>query len=490
MNHKPALEDTDLCRWFHEGAGPPARPTAPAMLYQARPVAGDIGFPPTGGRDVRDFAVFLLHAAAEIEHSLLIQYLYAAYSINDENEQLTQDRATLALSWKTTMRVVARQEMAHLVTVQNLLLALKQDVYLNRGSVHGEPDIQPVPFMLEPLSVRSLAKYVTTESPSDTQMTAGTKTAMKPVRRIVKRLSHVEAISRVGILYTALYWLFLPSDTPAKFPKRWIKELIRTYQPGYHLKARDFASIRQYRDKAALPQEWGIYESQSHADSGTPRRAALAAIRWIMEQGEGLAGMQRLPSHFDRFLHIFQQAHALRAHAFQQLVFGVPVNPIAQYRLPRKGATPIKNPVSRMLGELLNLRYQLLLLHTMLSLDSSRRTEDGARRRYSKLALEEMEFVKRIGQILPYFPRGRRTPQLAAGAPFQTQWMPPERDRRMALEKHLLARSVLSLSVLGHEKWDQSNPLLASVSSHILALVPSLLDAIARQDDSMRRLFD
>jgi hypothetical protein len=495
MKPTPALEDPRLCRWFHEGAGPPApgQPTAAAMLFQAKPAAGDIGFPPAGGRDVQDFAVFLLHAAAEIEHSLLIQYLYAAYSLNDENEQLKPDRTTVALSWKNVIRVVARQEMAHLVTVQNLLLALNQDVYLNRGSVHGEPDIQPVPFRLEPLSVESLAKYVATESPSDTQMDAATKRAMKPVRRIVKRLSHVEAISRVGILYTALYWLFLPSDTPGTawaFPRRWIKELMDTYQPGFHLKARDFVSIRQYRDKAALPQEWGIYESQAHADSGSPRRAALSAIRWIMEQGEGLARMQRVPSHFDRFLHIFQQAHAMRSRAFKQLVFNVPVNPIAQSRTPRKGATPIEHPVSRTLGELLNLRYQLLLLDTMLSLDSSRRTEEGARRRYAKWALAEMEFVKKIGQMLPHFPRRRRRPHLAAGAPFQTQWMPPERDRRVALEKRLLARSVLHLSVLRHEKWARSNPLLASVSPVILALVPSLLDAIARQDDNMRRVFD
>jgi len=67
-----------------------------------------------------EFAVFLLHAAAEIEHSLLIQYLYAAYSIDEQSEQ---DVNNFGLSWKTTIRLVAREEMAHLITVQNLLLA-------------------------------------------------------------------------------------------------------------------------------------------------------------------------------------------------------------------------------------------------------------------------------------------------------------------------------------------------------------------------------
>src|SRR5712691_13246780 len=40
----------------------------------------------------RDEAVHLLHAAAEVEHSLLVQYLYAAYSLNPQSADLTPDQ--------------------------------------------------------------------------------------------------------------------------------------------------------------------------------------------------------------------------------------------------------------------------------------------------------------------------------------------------------------------------------------------------------------
>ncbi len=112
----------------------------------------------------RDFAIYLLQAGAEIEHSLLVQYLYAAYSVD---ERAGNDKENIGLLWKTQIRLVAREEMAHLVTVQNLLLSLKTgEVYLNRGSINKNVKNQPLPFQLEPLSERSLGKYVLFDSPA------------------------------------------------------------------------------------------------------------------------------------------------------------------------------------------------------------------------------------------------------------------------------------------------------------------------------------
>ena len=63
----------------------------------------------------RDEVIFLLHTAAEIEHSLLAQYLYSAYSLNNQGKQ--QD-------WREMILQIAREEMAHLLSVQNLLRVL------------------------------------------------------------------------------------------------------------------------------------------------------------------------------------------------------------------------------------------------------------------------------------------------------------------------------------------------------------------------------
>src|SRR5918998_4558616 len=76
-----------------------------------------------------DKAEILLESAAEIEHSLMVQYLYAAYSLKSADEVTDpQQQAALddtsAHSWPQVRLAIAREEMGHLLTVQNLLLLL------------------------------------------------------------------------------------------------------------------------------------------------------------------------------------------------------------------------------------------------------------------------------------------------------------------------------------------------------------------------------
>jgi hypothetical protein len=110
----------------------------------------------------RSQALYLLQAAAELEHSLLIQYLYAAYSIDTNTFPDLQ-------TWQDQLVNIAIQEMDHLLCVQNLLMALKADhLYFDRANFPIPPAKMrpyPFPFRLEPLSITSLAEYVTAESP-------------------------------------------------------------------------------------------------------------------------------------------------------------------------------------------------------------------------------------------------------------------------------------------------------------------------------------
>ena len=55
-------------------------------------------------------AIWLLHAAAEVEHQFIIQYLYALYCGAPDD----------------TLMTIAQEEMGHLVTVQNLLLTVRK----------------------------------------------------------------------------------------------------------------------------------------------------------------------------------------------------------------------------------------------------------------------------------------------------------------------------------------------------------------------------
>ena len=92
----------------------------------------------------RDEAVFLLHTAAEIEHALMVQYLYAAWS-------LPADATGKVGRWRREVLQVAREEMAHLAAVQNLLRFVGGPLNFDREDFPYRSELYPFPFRLEPL---------------------------------------------------------------------------------------------------------------------------------------------------------------------------------------------------------------------------------------------------------------------------------------------------------------------------------------------------
>lgn len=480
---EPGLALDELKPWFH-------KPLMSSGKKRRRPTAGaepgdsilELGLPPQGKyTNPKEFAAFLLRAGAEIEHSLLVQYLYAAYSIDDRSGDVQKNDA---LKWKTDIRLIAREEMAHLMTVQNLLLALGTNFHLNRISFHRNERQLPLPFKLEPLSLKSLARYIVLESPTQDQIRLGDQ---KLVRKIHDSLGEHSRIRRVGSIYAALYWLFMKSDTPDgdwPFSAKAVQCFLKTYHKNknFHLRNQDFAHAAPYRERVALVEEWGVFENNMHVDEGSPRKNALASLRWIMSQGEGPNAIEE--SHFYRFLEIYKQMAELRA-GNRPFIMRAATNPMVKTG-NRKGVskeigTPITNIRSKQWAELLNVRYRLMLLDITDSLSESRVSEPEKRRLYAQLAVVEMEFVKKIGQALPRMFLKKNGERERAGAPFQTALLPPNRAKRQHARRQLLGDSERLIANLGRDKRSTADlPTFASEAS--------LLDAVAQHDDKMRRM--
>ncbi|GGP33640.1 2Fe-2S iron-sulfur cluster-binding protein [Streptomyces melanogenes] len=152
--------------------GPPATPpeTTPRLSRTPTLTTADterLGYTPVFDDPTLEL-IRLLRDGAEIEHSLLVQYLYAAFSIK------VPRFADLA-GWPSHryggrplhLMGVAIEEMTHLDIVNSLLVALGAAPHLGRQQFPYEQDIYPFDFVLEPLSLHSLAKYVYVEaSPS------------------------------------------------------------------------------------------------------------------------------------------------------------------------------------------------------------------------------------------------------------------------------------------------------------------------------------
>ena len=157
-------------------------------------------------------AATLLRVAAQVEHALMVQYLYAGYSFAPTQREIAN---------------VAIEEMSHLMTVQNLLRCIGEQPYLHRqddgAEVSEDERLFPFDFRLEPLSHLSLAKYVVAESPAS--VSEGVDPAvMAHIVDLATGAAH-EPVERVGTLYALLGVVF---GTP-----QLLLELAATGDPWY-----------------------------------------------------------------------------------------------------------------------------------------------------------------------------------------------------------------------------------------------------------------
>ena len=159
-------------------------------------------------RVVRDFesprleAVRLLREAAEIEHSLMLQYLYAAYSLKPAYQTLIGTGAPNA----TDLLGVSIQEMQHLMDVNRLLVELGASPVFVRQDFPFEPDVYPFALNLEPLSRKSLAKYTYCEAPANALDRAHARTAddVRFIDAMERALADEGRTNHVGSLYDAV----------------------------------------------------------------------------------------------------------------------------------------------------------------------------------------------------------------------------------------------------------------------------------------------
>src|SRR5262249_14295233 len=107
---------------------------------RARPFARPTGSTVRGMRtepvmvvERRKELTYLLCQAAELEHGLMCQYLYAAFSLRGEpGPGLADDQLAAAERWRRVILAVSGEEMLHWAVVQNLLIAVGSAPYVSR----------------------------------------------------------------------------------------------------------------------------------------------------------------------------------------------------------------------------------------------------------------------------------------------------------------------------------------------------------------------
>jgi hypothetical protein len=355
----------------------------------------------------RDEAVFLLHTGAEIEHALLVQYLYAAYSLKSPKE-VPQEYAGMVRAWKKTLLGIAREEMGHLITVQNLLRLIGGPLNLEREDYPFRSQLYPFPFRLERLSRGSLAKYVVAEMPYFAE-------PPEELRGIVARAATAStmAVNQVGEIYARVMQLLAAPDGSAGSAEQ-------------HLSDEDFAS--GVGSRQAHYDNWGGEASVLVPDL-YDRAGALKAVAELAEQGEGLEDAQETPSHFRRLLAIYRE---FPEPGEWEPTYAVPTDPstgTSDGVIAGDQAGCITHPDALRWAELFNLRYRLLLSFLAHFLQTDGPVLDAGadytgRGYLNRWTFDEMRHLSDIAARLAKLPRQADGPNgeessERAGAPFE-----------------------------------------------------------------------
>jgi ferritin-like protein len=321
-------------------------PGAPAAAELAAP-GGDAAAPPPvipkpDELTWWDWAVFLLHAAAEIEHALLVQYLYAAYSLDTAGGSGTAIPGGAAVTiggWRNKIVTIAKEEMGHLLTEQNLLRFIGGPLTFERGDFPLHSALYPFPLSLRPLTKTSLATYIAAEMPAS---------PVPEIGDIIARATNAEGgvpVNRVGVLFDTLIGIF--SD---------------------ETRLTDADLRGQTAPNQADAASW-LASGHLIVRTIANRADAVSALQAIADQGEGSANPPAgAPlSHFDRFLAIYHDFPETESAAEP------PWNPTSSIPdNPSTAATPdphpavergrITDPVTRLWAQLFNVRYRMLLI--------------------------------------------------------------------------------------------------------------------------------
>jgi len=348
----------------------------------------------------REHLWYLLAEAAQVEHLIMCQYLYASFSLKAGPEDgLTVEQAAAVARWHDVLTGIAVEEMLHLALVFNVMTAIGAAPTLSRPNFPRSSGDLPggVQFRLLPFGTDSLTHFLYLERPEG--MERMDATGFVPTIPPREPVEPGEAISRgqdfvtVGHLYRGIEQGL--AALSGKFGERGL-----FVGPG-----RAQATPELFR----WPQLVAVHDLAS----------ATAAINEIIEQGEGARGDWR-PAHYGRFLGIWEEYTKLKqaSPAFEPAFPVIPAFTRQPYDITEQQPL-LTDPLTRAIAEVFNLGYEVLL-QTLNRFFTHTDETDEQLQTLVDAAFGLMTGVLRtLGRTLPRLPAGPDHPGRTAGPTFE-----------------------------------------------------------------------
>lgn len=368
----------------------------------------------------RDDLLFALTLAAELEHSLSCQYLFAAYSLKKSPEEgLTWPQAALVQEWATVLTEIARQEMEHLGLVNNLLTAIGGAPHFQRPNFPQPSGAYGIPLRasLSPLDPVVLERFIEYERPEEPA-------------------THPDGVP-VDVEFASIHGLY-----------RLIEEAFARLDEHRLFIGPPSAQVDNevmHQERVGETRNYGVKLIRVH-----DRASALQAVAQIIEEGEGATRSPDVitppDGHFERLQAMHSQyRQALNDDPDFAPSRAVVPNPVTRTR--HRGAdagTLLTHPSSKAVAALFDTAYETLLI--ALARFYTRTTETDS----EMYGLQRTAFfplmvmvLRPLAEVLTQMPAFSDDRQERAGPPFEfyrsVGYLPQKEAAWTVIHEHLTA---------------------------------------------------
>jgi Ferritin-like len=366
----------------------------------------------------REALIYMLCEAAELEHGIMCQYLFAAFSLKQgENEGIAAEELEAATRWRRAIAHVATEEMLHLALVQNVLSAIGAAPHLTRPNLPAPAHHYPagVNLTLVPFGERALQHFIFLERPEGMALERA-RGIDAPLHEAVPLIAEGDIVPQlqdfatVGHLYRSI------EQGLAHLADKLGERYLFVGPPRAQATSADF----RWPELVAV----------------TDVASAQRALDTILEQGEGARGRWE-SAHFGQFVQILDEYRQMRLAnpGFD------PVRPVmfaTVRRCDHDDSVPlIGDRVTSLCTDLFNVSYEILLQLLERYFAHTEET-DAQLGTLADAAVTLMGGVlKPLGDVITTLPVGPDHPGRTAGPSFElfyeNDYLLPHRESAWAL---------------------------------------------------------
>jgi hypothetical protein len=407
----------------------------------------------------REALIYMLYEAAELEHGIMCQYLFAAFSLKQrEDEGLTADELEAVLRWRKAVSHVATEEMLHLALVQNLLSAIGSSPHFSRPNLPAPAKHYPasVNLTLVPFGEPALRHFLFLERPEGMEL-EGAEGIDAPVHEAVPLLAVVDIVPQ-------------PQDFST------IGHLYRSIEHGIDHLAEKFGEQNLFVGPPRA-QATSDYFNWPELVPVTDVASAHQAIDTIVEQGEGARGDWQ-DAHFGQFVKVLDEYRQLKA-ANPDFEPARPVLFATVRPSEHDDATPrITDGVTSRCSDFFNVSYEVLL-HMLHRFFAHTEETDEQLATLSRGTLAIMFGVlKPLGDTITQLPVGPEHPGLTAGVSFElfyeNDYLVPHREAAWVVLEERLRDAVSFCTVIQQGSDEGVATQLERVRTAVLGVADSL----------------